>query len=329
MDKQNSLIDSKVFDDLFLKEQVKVLYEGLGSSVIGTLVISTVIYFSNPVMTGVNENAMNWVFLIWIVAILRGIDALFYKKSKLESRSSTSYLARLAIGALMGAASWSILFWNTFPGSSFEFQVYMILVVTGIASFAATTLSYHLGIILGYLAIAMLPMEILILMESSVFYTPLAVLLPLYLVFQVSGAKRISKNYRHNISLQIEFKLKEKEYMNLQYAVDQHNIVSVSDTNGKIEYANHSLEEISQYSRQELLGNDHGISSSGYHSTSFWKEMWASITSGKVWHGEVKNAAKDGSTYWVESTIVPFVDDHGKPEKYITIRTDITNPDIS
>lgn len=109
-----------------------------------------------------------------------------------------------------------------------------------------------------------------------------------------------------------------------KFALDAHSIVSVADRSGKILDINDKFTEISQYRRDELVGQDHRVLNSGYHPHDFFRLMWATIGHGQVWHGEVKNRRKDGSFYWVDSTIVPFMDESDRVLRYVSIRTDIT-----
>lgn len=116
----------------------------------------------------------------------------------------------------------------------------------------------------------------------------------------------------------------EKVLRDIAYALDKSAIVAITDQTGKILYVNELFTKIAQYSVEELVGTDHRIINSGYHPPKFFKDMWRTIGRGNKWRGEICNKTKSGKKYWVDTTIIPFLNDKGKPYQYISIRYDIT-----
>ena len=133
-------------------------------------------------------------------------------------------------------------------------------------------------------------------------------------------AKRSRQNIKRNNDLKEA--LRENKYQ--IETMNQHDIVSITDTSGKIISANDKFCEVSGYRRDELLGQNHRMLKSGLHPDSFYQEIWSTISNGNVWHGTICNLKKNGTEYWVNSTIVPFLDDNGLPYKYVSSRTDVT-----
>lgn len=138
----------------------------------------------------------------------------------------------------------------------------------------------------------------------------------------LSKSRRAIQQCEANVERLKEYQRKHNE---LRLALDAHAIVAVTNARGVITEVNDKFCTISKYSRDELIGHTHSIINSGYHPPDYFHDLWETISGGEVWNGDICNRAKDGSIYWVHSTIVPLIGANGKPEQYISIRADITS----
>ncbi len=136
---------------------------------------------------------------------------------------------------------------------------------------------------------------------------------------------RVRQEAEHALSVKaMQLQTSLDEVKNLHFAMDQHSVVAITDVAGKIKYANDLFCQFSGYSREELIGQNHRMLNSGKNSPDLFKGMYQTITQGKVWHGEICNRNKNGQLYWVQTTIVPFLDQTGRIKEYVAMRTDIT-----
>lgn len=141
---------------------------------------------------------------------------------------------------------------------------------------------------------------------------------------QITGFLGIAKDITQHKQADQKLRRTLQELSDFKYALDEAAIVTITDAKGIITYANEQFCQISKYARDELIGNTHSLLKSGYHSSEFFQEMWTTINSGETWRGEIQNRAKDGTYYWVDMTVVPFLNHPGKPIQFLAICTDIT-----
>lgn len=133
-----------------------------------------------------------------------------------------------------------------------------------------------------------------------------------------------TQDITEQVKTETDLKKSLKETMDYKYAIDESSIISITDANGIIIHVNDNFCKISQYSRDELLGQNHRIVNSGYHPKELFKDLWDNVSRGNIWRNEVKSKSKDGTFYWADTTIVPFLNENGKPYQHVAIRKNIT-----
>lgn len=141
---------------------------------------------------------------------------------------------------------------------------------------------------------------------------------------KVKGIVIVLRDVTHQKNTDVSFDKNLREISAYKMALDESFIVGITNEKGLIQYANNNFCKISKYTREELIGKDHRILNSGFHPKEFMRALWTTIEAGKVWHGEIKNKAKDGSIYWVDTTITPFMNEQGNIYQYISVRYDVT-----
>lgn len=156
--------------------------------------------------------------------------------------------------------------------------------------------------------------------DTTTFYELLVVVLVLFVLVFLMIRNHLTQKARAEKSIEKS----GKEVADFKHALDASAIVAITNQKGTITYVNDNFCSISKYSREELIGQDHRIINSGQHSQAFFRSLWVTIANGRIWKGELRNKAKDGSLYWVDTTIVPFLNEAGKPYQYLSVRFDIT-----
>ncbi|MCC5796131.1 MAG: PAS domain S-box protein [Methylophaga sp.] len=145
----------------------------------------------------------------------------------------------------------------------------------------------------------------------------------------VAAVKARAKRSRQHSALQRRYKSLLYERDRVHTALNHHALISITDAQGNITYANDAFCRTSGYTSDELIGQNHRIIKSSYHEPDFYSDLWKTISDGQIWTRDICNERKDGGVYWVHTTITPFLDESGKPYQYVSIRTDITSLKLS
>ncbi len=266
---------------------------------------------------------------------------LYYPKNKLHSKNENhkkSLIAPITLMCVLVGSSIGFSIFTPLPDLLLDGPIFRPYDIIGAGGFIACLFfyfkkGYHkiqdifFKGIAGYIIISIFA-EIIISMSSTNFNSPFNMAHILkdigYLIMILFLSKSFQEQFKTKISLNKKIEEHSNELNTIMNALDQSSIVAITDASGKILSVNDKFCTISGYLREELIGKDHRILKSGFHSQNYFKNMWATISSGLSWQGDIKNKAKDGSYYWVKTAITPWMDENNKLGRYIAINTDIT-----
>ncbi len=241
----------------------------------------------------------------------------------LESRSSEAYLA-LCSETLLQPERWDsrvLIFEDASADQRFA-SFELVKSQAKIRLYACAPLVTPQGVVLGTLSVIdRVPRSLTLEQQEALVLLSQQAIAQLELRKSSTNPEKIASKRQQSEEVR---QVSHQELAAIELALERTAMVAITDYRGKIKYVNNKLCEISKYSREELLGQEHRIVNSLYHSSDFFKQMWMTIHKGKVWKGEIKNRAKDGSFYWVNTAIVPLLNERGKLYEYVSICQDIT-----
>ena len=313
------------FKVLLLNEQVAALYDGVKASVIASLALATGVYLGIGRNLEEVSHPVLWLLIIYVIAAIRSLDAYFYSKTMQKKyRYAVMFLNRYAINSTLAALGWSLMIGDYFSAADLIQQHNLVFITLGVSAYAATTLSYHSGVIVLYLIILLAPLEVRLLHDFSDQNAMLSLLLPLFFIAQLVGVRRLNRRYLSSIYTRLKLTEKEKSYRDLEHAVNEHNIIYRTDTEGSLLAVNDKMTALSGYAEGELLGVNHRSLVAPEHDARFWENIRRTVVGGKVWHGRVRHISRSGKSFWLDQSVVPIMNEGGCPYQFITISNNIS-----
>ncbi len=309
-------------DDIIINAQLKALYSGVYSIAASAAILVCLLYYMFNEGASYSTVSLLGIVLVLFSYVVRTADAHSYFHRKRED--NPYWLQRFTIFSTLSPIAWSVFLIGLYPIKDLN-KMMIAFILIGIAMSAVSTLSYSKKVIRYYLSFLFIPFIVMLYLDNNYTSSGILVFTTLFYLFLFIQTQKLHFNYLENIQVKIINQEQLTELENLKSAIDLHSIVSVTDVKGNITYVNDKFEKLSLYTGDELIGKNHRILHSGYnYPSNFYPDMWDTLTKGNYWKGEIRNRAKDNSYYWILSTIVPFMNEHGQPEKYIAISTDIT-----